>query len=112
MPDELMPSTVTHARLRAAQGDFAGAREVLRTVLDRSPDDAAALRLMAELTGRRDSARQTTTSEVEGPRVEASAATLSSRFTEALNPAAARRRARQRLQALLDRIEGSSPAAD
>jgi len=44
--------TLTHARLRAAQGDLAGAREILREILRRKPDHAAARELLDELAGR------------------------------------------------------------
>ncbi|HJQ97216.1 MAG TPA: hypothetical protein VJ826_02825, partial [Candidatus Polarisedimenticolaceae bacterium] len=45
-----MIATVTHARVRAAQGDVFGALRVLRGVLAGSPHDAEALRLYSELT--------------------------------------------------------------
>ena len=40
-----MIATVTHARVRAAQGDVAGALRVLRSLLAASPGDTEALRL-------------------------------------------------------------------
>jgi hypothetical protein len=42
-------ATLTHARLRASQGDHRGARKLLVAYLDRNPDDAAARRLLREL---------------------------------------------------------------
>jgi len=44
-----MIATVTHARVRASQGDVFGALRVLRGVLARSPRDADALRLYSDL---------------------------------------------------------------
>ena len=43
--------TVTHARLRALQGDVAGAVAILETVLARRPHDLAARELLATLPG-------------------------------------------------------------
>jgi hypothetical protein len=43
--------TVTHARLRAEQGDAAGAVRILRAVLARRPGDAEARELLASLPG-------------------------------------------------------------
>jgi hypothetical protein len=45
-----MIATVTHARIRASQGDVFGALRVLRGVLARSPHDADALVLYSDLT--------------------------------------------------------------
>lgn len=47
-----MIATVTHARVRAAQGDFAGALRVLRAVLASSPEDVEAVRLRDALVRR------------------------------------------------------------
>lgn len=41
--------TVTHARLRAFQGDVRGAERLLRGILDRNPSDADAKELLAAL---------------------------------------------------------------
>jgi uncharacterized protein HemY len=46
-----MIATVTHARVRASQGDVQGALRVLHGVLAVSPGDEEALRLRDELTG-------------------------------------------------------------
>jgi hypothetical protein len=53
-----MIATVTHARVRASQGDVAGALRVLRGVLARSPRDAEALRLYSELRAAAPAARR------------------------------------------------------
>lgn len=42
--------TLTHARLRAGQGDLSGARRVLRGMLAARPGHAQARRLLAELS--------------------------------------------------------------
>ena len=42
--------TLTHARVRAGQGDLRGARRVLRGMLATSPEHAQARRLLAELS--------------------------------------------------------------
>lgn len=47
------PSTLTHARLRAAQGDLSGARAILGVILRREPGNAAAARALSELADRR-----------------------------------------------------------
>lgn len=47
-------ATVTHARLRAAQGDLASARRLLSELLARSPDHEPARALLQHLTTPRD----------------------------------------------------------
>jgi hypothetical protein len=44
--------TLTHARIRAGQGDVTGARRVLRAILELSPNNAEAQALLEELSGR------------------------------------------------------------
>ncbi len=46
------PATVTHARLRAEQGDVEEARATLREILQDRPSDVEAARLLRELDGR------------------------------------------------------------
>jgi predicted regulator of Ras-like GTPase activity (Roadblock/LC7/MglB family) len=50
-PDSGPLTTVTHARLRVAQGDFAGARRVLEALLVRRPGDAEVQKLIRSLPG-------------------------------------------------------------
>jgi hypothetical protein len=45
-------TTLTHARLRALQGDVSAARRILTAILDQSPEDGEARALLAELAGR------------------------------------------------------------
>ena len=47
-PDEAL-ATLTHARLRAAQGDYGEARDLLRRFLDRHPESLPARRLLQSL---------------------------------------------------------------
>jgi hypothetical protein len=49
-----MPWTLTHARLRAAQGDVQGARRIVERVLAMDAADVEATRLLEELRGRAD----------------------------------------------------------
>jgi hypothetical protein len=49
-PDAL--ATLTHARLRAEQGDVRGARRLLRAIVARRPDDERARELLARLGDR------------------------------------------------------------
>ena len=44
-------ATLTHARLRAAQGDVSGALRILRVILDVQPEHDEARGLLAELEG-------------------------------------------------------------
>lgn len=45
-------ATLTHARLRAAQGDVGGALRILRVILAAQPDHREARLLLGELDGR------------------------------------------------------------
>ena len=45
-------ATLTHARLRARQGDLSGARAILRELLARDAPDPRARRLLEQLGGR------------------------------------------------------------
>jgi hypothetical protein len=53
-----MIATVTHARVRASQGDVAGALRVLQGVLAQFPGDTEALRLRDELQRAEPAARR------------------------------------------------------
>lgn len=99
-------STLTHARLRAAQGDVRGARRVLDRILAEHPGDAAARRLRAELDSRSDRARVAAAEPPLPPPQAASAERLAARFREALvAPRDARRRDRvARLERWLRRV--------
>ena len=45
-------ATLTHARLRAAQGDVGGAARILRVILEVQPVHREARKLLDEITGR------------------------------------------------------------
>jgi hypothetical protein len=107
--------TVTHARLRASQGDVRGAREVLHAVLRRRPGDAAARDLLASLEaeahrpGRRDA------EEALADPAAARAEDLRDRFVRELGSAGhggRRRRALGRLRAWLERAERAAGGND
>ena len=106
--DPLLP-TVTHARLRARQGDARGARRILRTILAADPGDPGARALLEEIGGRLDTpASEPLESTAEPPRA-ASAQELRDRFRTALAPVdrTAARRTIERLEALLRRFEAA-----
>jgi len=105
--------TLTHARIRAGQGDLAGARGVLRAILERSPNDAEAQALLEHLSGRAD--RDATPERVEAvPAPEAADARfLAEKFRLSLG---SRERDSdvtgrvRRLEAWLTRIRGADSA--
>ena len=76
--------TLTHARLRARQGDLRTARRIVRKILDEDPENVEARALLDSFTGRagREAAAEAR-SELE-PRQAADAAQLATRFREAL----------------------------
>ena len=78
--------TLTHARIRAAQGDVRGARRVLRAILERSPDNAEAQALLEELNGRSGRAAAPDRAEPLAPPRAADARTLAERFRRSLGP--------------------------
>ena len=102
-----MWDTLTHARVRAAQGDIDGARRILRGILQRDPDHTEALGFLGELDGRRNRSTGEPTAEPAPPARPASAAQLARRFRRALGgrrdePETESRI--ERLRAWLDRI--------
>lgn len=105
-PEDL--ATVTHARIRARQGDVDGARRVLEAILSERPDHPGALDLLAELE--RTVAREAAPvlDPEPAPRAPAAVADLTASFRQALDatapPPAADRRA-VRLRRWLGRLE-------
>lgn len=79
--------TITHARIRAKQGDVAGARRVLEGMLARTPDDGEARALLRELEGR--AGRQARVEPVEqlGVPEATDARALADRFRQSLGTA-------------------------
>ncbi|MCP3980419.1 MAG: hypothetical protein GY716_14040 [bacterium] len=105
--------TVTHARLRARQGDVRGARAILHEILRRSPAHEEACRLFDELAHRVSTAHREREEAAPAPRQKADASGLATTFRAALGPRdrAARRRAERkiaRLRGWLDRVERSA----
>lgn len=77
-------ASVTHARLRAAQGDTTGARAVLRSVLKGNPADAAAAQMLAAIKGRQDSRHREPADPRLRPVQPAHAPELAGRFRAAI----------------------------
>ncbi len=103
-----MIATVTHARLRAEQGDLPGARRILREVLRYSPADADALHLLEQCLGRPARPRSEPDEEVPIPPQSSTVDALRDEFRVALDPSLAlRRRKADRLRAWLDRIQAA-----
>ena len=108
MPSDLAPGsfeTLTHARLRAGQGDVSGAVRILRVVLRADPGHPEARRLMDELQGRATGASPEPEPPALPERAAATASELSGRFRAALDaggPPDARTR-RERLETWLVR---------
>ena len=100
--------TVTHARLRAEQGDVRGARRVLERILAARPGDGAARDLLASLAGAAQRARAPDTPATLAPPVAATANELALRFRGALGRGPAGPAAR--LRSLLRRIETARPS--
>jgi len=107
----LFAPTLTHARLRAGQGDLRGARRILRRILGREPEHAEARQLLAELDGLPQGTRRPLRAPSLPPPTAAGAQALSGRFRQALGPVSQPdRRARiDRLRRWLTRIERSRP---
>jgi hypothetical protein len=102
-------STLTHARLRAAQGDVQHARRIVERVLGHDPNDAEARALLDELCGRTD-APATLAGEPVVPAAPVSfdARVERERFRRALGAPPDGRRAIARLERWLARIEGAA----
>jgi hypothetical protein len=99
--------TVTHARLRARQGDARTARTILRSILAADPSNVEARTLLDEIGKRPDlPAAEPPDEALAAPR-PARASELGGRFREALAPrdGPAPRRTIERLRALLERLE-------
>lgn len=72
--------TLTHARIRAAQGDRSGARRIARAILARDPDDAAARELLEALGAEGDAPAGEADDPVPDVPVAAAAADLKEAF--------------------------------
>jgi hypothetical protein len=100
-------ATVTHARLRAAQGDVAAARRILQTSLAERPGDKEAEALLATLPPAAHAAYSEPQDESLAPPEPARGEELSARFREALAgpPIETAVSLRTRLELLLGRID-------
>jgi len=100
-------STLTHARLRAAQGDLAAARRILRELLEADPDLAEARELLAVWEGRAAAPRPSESEEALPPTAPAEPRALAARFRDALGAGrdAPRRRKIARLESWLARLD-------
>ena len=77
-------STLTHARIRAMQGDRSGARRVLRAILEREPWNREAMDLFEQLAGQDRPRRRVPPDPAPGPPVEATAQDLGDQFRRML----------------------------
>ena len=95
--DHAVLLSVTHARLRAQQGDSTGAAAILRELLAHRPEDWEAAELLASLPGTA-TPHQEPTHPLPQPATPASAAGLARAFRRRL---ATSRTARERLRRVL-----------
>lgn len=99
-------ATVTHARLRASQGDVRGARSLLRTRLGRNPDDGEARALLDALCAATDRERVRTGECSLAAPVAATGAELRGAFRDALGDATSCGDERATLRRWLVALEG------
>lgn len=78
-------ATLTHARLRAAQGDVGGAVRILRVILSVQPEHEEARALLAAIENRVSVRHREPEPVPPDPVSEATAEGLSGRFRDALN---------------------------
>jgi hypothetical protein len=99
-------ATLTHARLRARQGDYAAAAALLRQILEHDPEHAEARELLRSIDGRGDTTGdEPAAEEAPAPPEPGDPDRLAGSFRRALAPKAAppRRRIR-RLEGWLRKI--------
>jgi hypothetical protein len=103
----LFAPTLTHARLRAVQGDLRGARRILREILERDPRQEEARQLLGRLEGLPQGKRDSLSSESLPQPAAADAKALAGRFRGTLGPPATPDHLRriERLRRWLRRIE-------
>jgi hypothetical protein len=100
-------ATITHARLRAAQGDIRGARALLLDILHRNPGHSEARELLAQITGHEDKPRPAEKAERLAAPEPGDLGRLSLEFKQVLFRGDRPRRARiERLEQLLRSITG------
>ena len=100
-------ATMTHARLRAAQGDIRGARALLLDILHRNPSHSEARELLAKIAGGADEDRESEPEQPLAPPEAGDPERLGKGFRRFLLHDKRSRRARiERLEELLRRITG------
>ena len=97
-------ATLTHARLRAAQGDVKGAGRILRVILEVQPGHDEARRLLAEIKDRAAVAHSETVEDSVEAVTPAATRDLTRRFRDALGHRDADRPA-MRLASWLERTQ-------
>jgi len=97
-------ATLTHARLRAAQGDVSGAVRILRVILDVQPEHDEARGFLAEIENRSAVAHTEPTEVAAEAVTSATAGDLTLRFRKALDAHRPGPRIR-RLSSWLERME-------
>ena len=104
-------ATLTHARLRAAQGDVGGAVRILRVILEVQPSHREARELLDEITGRPAVPHAEPVERPAAEIVPAAAGDLAGQFRKALG--ANRRRVRvERLSLWLQKLQRNRGARD
>lgn len=78
-------ATLTHARLRASQGDIAGAARILRDILEIQPDHAGARELLVQIEHHVDVVRKVAEEDAPAPVSPATAGDLRLQFRGALS---------------------------
>lgn len=100
-------ATVTHAKLRAAQGDVAAARKIARAILEADPDHEEAKALLRSLEGAKDGIAEAEGEEPARAPEAGDLRELTARFREVLSARGGRipaDRVIARFKTLLDRI--------
>jgi len=97
-------ATLTHARLRAAQGDVTGAVRILRVILEVQPEHDEARGFLAEIENRRPAAHAEPLEVAAEVVTPATAGDLTLRFREALDAPRPSPRIRQ-LTSWLERMQ-------
>ena len=95
-------STLTHARIRAGQGDRSGARRIVRAILEREPWNGEARDFFDQLAGKDRPPQASGAEPLTAPPVAATAKGLAARFRQVLDGGADPRI--ERLTVWLDRI--------
>jgi hypothetical protein len=104
-------ATLTHARLRAAQGDIGGAARILRVILEVQPAHREARELLDEITGRVAVRHEEPAERPAAEIVPAAAGDLAGQFRDALG--GNRRRIRvERLSRWLQRMQRNRATRD